>query len=142
MFSQVANLHHHLLTGHCTDSSSSQRPAMTTHCCSVCGKRFVQQSNLEAHVRTHHHRAELESSYSCVRCGSEFGELSALHQHELQNCTEYVMDAVDSGLDMVVVDSVSSVEVDDAMVDGVSVNSVLTDSVNCNVDDIALCGFV
>ena len=45
--------------------------------CSICGKQFLTQANLAAHM--HYHRGH--KSFKCSVCGSRFAQKSNLRKH-------------------------------------------------------------
>jgi len=119
IFSQAGNLRRHVLTH-------------TVQQCTVCGKSFSQLANLKAHLRTH----VGQRPFSCDGCGRVFADSSTLRKHVLQHC--YMMSAVS----VADTDTAEPQHVTADTLDNMTVSTVFTDSVNCSVDDIALCGFV
>jgi len=119
-FSQLRNLRRHVLT------HTVQQP------CTVCGKSFSQLANLKAHMRTHGG----QRAFSCVGCGTAFADASTLRKHVLHHC--YMMSAVGAAATATTEPHYVTADTLDSM----TVSTVFTDSVSCNVDDIALCSFV
>ena len=61
-----------------TNSSVSSYFADRPHCCSYCGKRFLNTSHLRDHVRLH----TGERPFRCNTCGKTFVQNQHLRQHK------------------------------------------------------------
>lgn len=53
--------------------------------CTLCPKRYTNQTNLDRHIRVTHHN---EKKHECTECGKCFSQLAILRQHHAVHMTE------------------------------------------------------